>query len=305
LNLESEACFVPDSAYALLDEIIDRTLARLTPAQRTGKGIATKVRTIAISKAMHSTLIELGFGLYIPTETLSDALVSRAAPGEPSAYIEDCDIASLILMTIADTLHMRASLVEIALNSHSLHNYVQWHLGNGQVVNWDTNAQKLCRTLREQTAYRGEPMTRRQTIGYLYRLRIPLWKTRHDFDRAIDDYQAAMADWSTSPVSFNGFAWTVATVDWPARKSLLPRAQSAIETAIRLQIASGSPAITRAGLGDYYDTRACLYAYVGDFSKATTAERQAIALFEYPIPEFESHLAKFSGSNPQDCTGEE
>lgn len=146
LNLESEACFVSDSAFALLDKIVDRALARLTPAERTGKGISAKARALAVSKATSDTLAEMGFGLYIPTETLSDALVSRAAPGQPAAYIEDCDTASLILMTVADALNLPTNLVEITLHSGSQHNYVHWPLGGRNFVNWDTNARDVCQT---------------------------------------------------------------------------------------------------------------------------------------------------------------
>ncbi len=299
LDIESNACFVPDSAYALLDDIVERTLARLTHAERVGKGMLARDRALAVSKAMDATLIEMGFGLYIPTETLSDALVSRAPAGHPPAHIEDCDTASLILLTIAEVLNIQANLVEITLRSGSQHNYVCWPL-DGQQVDWDTNARDVCETPAGQPAFQGKAMLRKETLAYAYRLRGGLWKRRKDYDRAVADYMTAMRDWPASPAAYNNFAWIVASVEWPARKSLYAHALAAAERAVQLQDASELSVLTRTDLGNYYDTLACLQAYAGDFQKAADTERRAIATS--PQTEFEERLANLIGPDPKDCT---
>lgn len=139
-------------------------------------------------------------------------------------------------------------------------------------------------------------------MAYAYRLREALLKQGKDFDRAASDDLVAMRDWPANPAGYNNLAWTVATGDWPARKSLFPQALAAANQAIRLQTAAGTLQITKSDLGNYHDTLACLYAYAGDFKTAADIERKAIGFSS--TPEFEKRLALFSGTSPKDCTGE-
>jgi tetratricopeptide (TPR) repeat protein len=300
LDMESEACFVPDSAYVLLDKIVDETVARLTPQERAIQGMPTKAQAIALSKAFHATLIANGFGLYIPTQTLADALVSRSSGG-PDSYIEDCDTASILLMTVAESLGIRSNLVEITLRSGAGHNYVRWPLRSG-FIDWDTNRQTECQTPLGQPSYQGRAMAPAEAMGYFRYLRGFAWKRRNEFDKAAQDFQRAIQDRSDSPEARNGLAWLVASREWPGRKSLYAQAVSEAEQAITLQSGSGNPRITYSSLANFKDTLACLQAYAGDFGKAAETEKEAIAL-SYD-QDFKEHLARFTAPNPRDCTGD-
>jgi hypothetical protein len=299
LDGESEACFVPDSSYRLLDEIVDRVTARLTDAQRSGQGITDEARVIAISQATGDVLAELGFGLYIPTATLGDALVSRNPPGMPPRFIVDCDTGSMILMTVADQLQIPVSLVEITLEGGSQHNYVRWPLAQGGSIDWDTNGRGPCITPTNQPAFQGTSMSRRETMGYAAILRAPLWKERKEYLRVVSEYRTDMQDRPGHPLAFNNFAWLVATTNFPQRESYKAEALQAAIQAVALQRQAGAPRFTRDDLANYLDTLACMHAYSGDFKSAEIAESEAASISAKP--EFKQRQGTFAAH--MDCTG--
>ncbi|MGJ4997709.1 hypothetical protein ACQR0Z_25010 [Bradyrhizobium sp. HKCCYLS3077] len=301
LDLESEACFVPDSSYRLLDEILDRVTARLTEPQQSGIGIADEARVIAISELTGDVLAELGFGLYIPTETLGDALVSRSASGMPPRYIFDCDTGSLILLTVAEYLRMPASLVEITLNSGSLHNYVRWPLSDGRSLDWDTNGRGLCVSPKDQPTFQAQSMSRSATMGYAATMRAPLWKKQKQYIRALSEYRQDMRDRPGHPSPFNNLAWLIVTTDFSERESLRAEALQAATQAVSLQRQAGAAAVTRENLANYLDTLACAYAYAGDYKNAIASEMEAVSLSANV--EFRQRQAMFANSPPNDCTG--
>src|SRR5215208_311631 len=75
LDLESEACFVPDESYRLLDDVIDEVASRLS-AHR-GPARAQSAVALDIATVTGEVMAARGFGLYVPTETLGDALARR------------------------------------------------------------------------------------------------------------------------------------------------------------------------------------------------------------------------------------
>lgn len=138
LDIESEACFVPDASYRLLDTLVDESIRDLG-FTGTNEARATAVQT---SNTIASALARHNFGLYIPTDTLGDTLEYRNHLGESERHIADCDTSSLIYLTVADVLRKPASLVEITLPSGAGHNYVRWDLGAGSYLDWDTNGKR-------------------------------------------------------------------------------------------------------------------------------------------------------------------
>jgi len=145
LNLESEACFVPDESYQTLDAIIDRVLARVANLQST---LGDPESILAVSRATSDVLTDMGFALWVPTHSLSDALFTRRTSSDKFRHIFDCDNGSMILMTIADALGIKADLVEITLPSGNQHNYVRWPIAGKPPVEWDMNIREQCITPR-------------------------------------------------------------------------------------------------------------------------------------------------------------
>jgi hypothetical protein len=291
LALESEACFVPDESLRLLDEVIAAVLDRVPKPDPSSHVTATPEFILAISSATGDVLAEKGFGLYIPTETLGDALYFRNAAGEQARHIVDCDTSSMILMTVADAFSLTAALVEITLTGGSQHNYVRWTAADGTTVDWDTNGRGQCLTPHGQPSFQGVAQTRQQTMAYAYRLRAIFWKSRNNIQKAMTDYRESARLYPEHPYAFNNFAWIVATKEYPERASNKDEAIAAANRAVAIQ-----------RIPDYLDTLACVYAYAGDFARAAAIEQEAAAGAPSKTI-FADRVRQFNDSSPKDCTG--
>jgi tetratricopeptide (TPR) repeat protein len=289
LDLESEACFVPDDEYRLLDRLIDQVEAKVHYDSGVPDPAERMKQAAVISKTISDTMAENGFGLYIPTDTLSDALLNRASPDQPARYIFDCDTGSFIFLTISDSLKAPVSLVDITLPSGAGHNYVQWKLDDSNSMNWDMNGRAACLTPPSLPAYQGKAMSREQAMGYALSLRAEMWSKRQIYDRALADFRSAMKMYPEDPLSDNNFAWIISTRDMPNRKMLVAEA---LDAALK--------ATSIANTANYMDTLACVYALKGDFPKALKVEIEALAKSPGNA-DYEARLSLFHRS--ADCTG--
>jgi tetratricopeptide (TPR) repeat protein len=293
LDLESDACFVPDEAYRLLDQIIDEVKARVPKNSRAHDKDSIRERILAIGQATSTVLTDKGFGLLIPTETLGDTLISRNGSGESPRHIFDCDTASMIFLTVAEALSTPASLVEITLPAGDQHNYVRWQIDRNTEIDWDPNGRSQCATPANTIGYQGKSLSRDQTMSYVLTLRAELWARQNAFDRAIKDYREAMRLFPERPGAYTGFAWLVATKDFPERAKYRQAALAAAERAVALRRNA-----------DYLDTLACAYAFAGNFLRAASYEREA----REGMPsnsQYKRRLEQFEASKPADCTGAE
>jgi tetratricopeptide (TPR) repeat protein len=289
LDAESEACFVPDEVYQLLDSLIDQVEAQVHFDRSLGDETARHNQALEISQAISDTMAKNGFGLYIPTDTLGDALLNRAPMGQPQRHIFDCDTGSFVFLTISDSLQAPVSLVDITLPSGDGHNYVQWRLDNSHSMNWDMNGRAECITPPGLPSYEGRPMTREQTLGYALALRAKVWERRGDYSHAITDYQSAMQMYSDAPIAFNNFAWLIATKDFPERGSWKKQALQAAIKATSIEPSA-----------NYLDTLACAYAYNGNLIDAVKTEKEA--LIKSPgNHDFTNRLTLFESG--EGCTG--
>jgi len=291
LDLESEACFVPDESYRLLDDVIDEVASRLS-AHR-GPARAQSAVALDIATVTGEVMAARGFGLYVPTETLGDALARRSGNAEPPRYVFDCDTGSMILMTVAENLSLPASLVEITLRSGSGHNYVRWEFGGESTVDWDMNGRQQCLTPRDVRPYQGRSMTRDEALGYAYLLRAALWKQSSKIAKEIDDLREATRRRPDHPAAYNNLAWLIATRDLPNPGSLQAEALRGAEKAV---------AIERHP--NYLDTLACVHAAGGRFEEAARIEREAAE----KAPEQETYkrrVEQFEAAMPRDCRGED
>jgi hypothetical protein len=297
LDAESEVCFVTDESYRLLDEIIDEVGRRMAARPTSlGNGRTTALRPdkatlLDLSRITGEVLAARGFGLYVPTETLSDALIYRNKANEAHRHVVDCDTSSLILLTVAESLGLPGSLVEMTLSSGAGHNFVRWTALDGEVLDWDTNGRQQCTGPTKNLPYQGHAMTRDEVMGYVIRLRTALWKNRSEFQRAASDYRKSMALWPGHPLSFNNFAWMVATRQFPERAALMGEAVKAADRAIVLDRRP-----------DYLDTAGCVYAAAGDFAGAASFEAEALA-GDPENQEYRDRLDGFRAARPRDCLG--
>jgi len=294
LNAESEVCFVPDAAYRLLDEIVSEVVAAMgvNPGRRSGLR-SDQATLLKLSRVTGEVLASRGFGLYVPTETLSDALTNRAPPSEHPRHIVDCDTSSLILLTAAEAVGLSGSLVEITLRSGAGHNFVRWTTADGVAIDWDTNGRQQCVGPTKTLPYQGRAMTRDQVMGYVVRLRNALWKERGDYTRAAKDYRLSISLWPEHPLSYNNLAWMIATRPFPERSAMTTEAVQAADRAIALDRRP-----------DYLDTAGCAYAAAGRFDEAARLEAEALA-GEPDNADYKARLAGFRAASPRDCLGAE
>jgi tetratricopeptide (TPR) repeat protein len=286
LDSESKACFVPDEEYEVLDQLIDSAQIRFK-ALTADSGVSER-DALNVSAFISDSLTKKGFVLYIPVETLSDALYRRnGRDGEPR-YIFDCDTGTFIFLTIAENLRLPVSMVDSSFPSGATHNYVRWGLGSSGWLNWDLNSRSECTPRTGGFPYADRPMTRTEVLGYARALRAKLWETRQNYEMALTDYRAAMHLYPQSTLAFNNFAWVVATREFPDRRSVIKEA-----------ISDATHALAQNRSANYLDTTACTYAFEGEFDKAIRFEGEAVSR-EPQNESYEQRLRAFK--NHQDCT---
>jgi tetratricopeptide (TPR) repeat protein len=288
LDSESEACFVPDQAYRLLDDLIDTVLSRVKYDQKASQEDQAR----RISNVISSTMRDRGFAIFIDTETLGDALVDRNQASESPRRIFDCDTGSLIFVTIAENLGAPVAMVEMPLpGSKFHHNFIRWLRGSATLLEWDMNLQTQCKAPPELTGFEGKSMGRDEEIGYALSLRPDLWERQTQYDRAITDLHTAVILYSGSDV-YNNLAWLIATRPVSNRDLLKDEALAAARHAVKLWPTA-----------NYRDTLACVYAMRGDYANAISTEHEVLRESPYDR-EYLRHLGFFQGSNPRDCIGE-
>jgi tetratricopeptide (TPR) repeat protein len=290
LDSESEACFVPDDEYRLLDDLIDSVVARATydDAIKTPEG--RRQQAARISKAVSDVLDEHQFEIYIDTETLSDALIDRVDASGVKRRVFDCDTGSLIFLTIAENLGAPASMVEIPLAGNNDHNYVRWLSDGDPLFEWDLNRRAARSTPANLPWPFGKSMTRDETIAYALTLRPKLWERREHYEDAVRDYQTGLMLYGGA-TGYNNFAWLVATREVSGRKQLQKAALFAAEKAVAI-----------LPKPNYRDTLACVYALSGDFDRAFEEEQRAVN--DDPQDDFKARKERFRAKPPRDCTGE-
>jgi hypothetical protein len=268
LDLESQACFVPDEAYQLLDTIFDTIDARVR-AEGLETSAPSRRTALRVSAITGDVLQVLGFGLYIPTDTIGEALYFRQRPAEPPRHLFDCDIGSMILMTVAEQYNLPAYLVESTLSSGSLHFYVRWEVAGNDIVNWDTNGRAECKPLTTNAAHTWEErdMSHQEVLAYVLVIRAETRNRQDNALAALDDFRQAMDDAPGRPTGFNNFAWLIATTPFAGRDGQIDAALSAAEHAVSLDRDA-----------DFLDTLACVLALKRDFRGAQSNEDEAVRL---------------------------
>ena len=287
-DIDSEACFVPDHSYRLLDNIVDEVRAGVT-AKGIGKLPYDREAIISLNTLIGDTLAKYNFGLYVPTDSLADALAARNKPGQPERYLIDCDTSSMIYLTVANSLKLHASLVEITLQSGAGHNNVRWQLPDGY-LDWDTNGRGQCVTPSGLASHEGRAMSERQVLGYAFGIRGDQQLKRANPGAAIADFRQSISMYPESPKSANNFAWMYATKLFPGREEPKGEAMENTEKAVRIERNANN-----------VDTYACVLAAVGRFSDAVTIATEAVAMDDSDV--FRDRLAKLKAG--QDCIGAE
>ena len=291
LDSESQACFIPDAEYQLLDEIVDAVDQRVKYDPNLKERNEKIAQARRISTAISDVLAAQGFELYIPTTTLGEALLARDTSGGKASHIFDCDTGSFIFLTVAEYLKAPVALVEITLPSGDGHNYVRWRIDDQTSFDWDLNGRSECTTPPNLPSYQGKSMSRSQTLGYALTLRAAIWERRKQYPAALSDFRTAMSSYPESPTAYNNFAWLIATTSMPGEAQLSQEATVAANRAVSIDRSANN-----------LDTLACVYALRNDFDKAANYEREASAK-DPDKADFKTRLTSFTSSKPSNCIG--
>lgn len=293
LALDDVVCGVPEASVKLLDEIVEEARNRIT-ALGLDQGALTRESALRISEAVGEILVERGFQLRIPTRTMTDGLWTRSGSIDPNGlHIVDCDISTLILLTVAQQFHLPAKMVDSRLALGAGHNYIEWALGPTKIY-WDTNARSECSPLPDQPAWLGYGMSPEEVRAYLLNIRSGSWRRVGLARNGLADLQEAMKLAPHRPDPFNNFAWLVSTTVVEDREALKAPALAASQHAVELDRSAG-----------YLDTLACAYALNGDMIRARAVMEEAIARASAEqVADFRRRLALFGGLAPTDCTGQ-
>lgn len=285
---ESEACFVPDAHFRLLDDIVDDVKGRLTPLPPFGGDAKQRALFAArVSNVIGDVLESHGFALHIPTDALSDS--TEAASELDYKHLFDCDTGSIIYLTVAQVLGLPVGFVEITLPSGSGHNYIRWQLTADTSLDWDTNGRGQCQTPPNTPAHQGRPLSPLELEGYSFALRAMMWERQRAFGKALSDLTVAVQKYPESSLAHNNLAWLISTKELPDR---LTHATASVLHAER--------AVALLRNANHLDTLACSYALLGRFKEAMIAINEALRL-NPGSGTFQLRRARIRAS--QDCTG--
>jgi tetratricopeptide (TPR) repeat protein len=295
---------ISGTIFKRLDDVIAGVQAEIKDIN-----VNTKDDAVRILETVESVVIRSNFVCSIPyylVHDFADGLAARpieqnaiyaaennlrrphieANRGALFSYV-DCDIGSLLYLSIADVVGLPLCMVEVPQ-----HNFIRWKFTTGELLNWDTNygfnkwtddeyaAQyDVSQAQRRNSTYLSN-LSQENVLGYFCFVRGLTFQKADQLDAAIKEYRAAIAIYPQSPSSRNNCAWLFASRK-DAQTLILPEEARAF--------AEEACQIHRSHV--HLDTLACVYAEVGDFDSAIRAEEEAYALS--PDPSYRAMIDAF------------
>jgi hypothetical protein len=291
LALERTARDVPASAESILAQVQSAAFRALGNQP---KAPTSPEEAIAISVKISTVLAKANF-LQPPlrkdwVSTLGEAFVPRTLlPAELAAvladpgnvkrapfverskpvYFVDCDIGSLLIISIARRFGWDARLVAIPD-----HNFVRWHLPDGRTVNWDWSSWSS----RDDRSYLPDtPVYRDLRRRGIYLRSFEPVEARAYYIGQIGDQaklpgagklllERALREGAKDPATYNNIAWNYVIQPDVAKANS--------DVAIMYALTAWS---ARPDHGNVADTVACAFATGGDRSLALTLEDYAVA----------------------------
>ena len=190
----------------------------------------------------------------------------------------DCDLGSLLYLSIAEVLTIPLQMVEVPQ-----HNFVRCRLDDGTYLNWDTNYGFNKFTNDEYAArYNVTPgqvaqgtylsdLSRENSLGYFCFVRGITFERSKQYADAVGEYQKAIALYPQSPSGRNNLAWLfVISRD-------VQRMFSGDEA---IKLAKKACELHRSD--NQLDTLACVLAECGHFDEAVKVETEAYQLNPQP-----------------------
>lgn len=305
LTEDSRAETIQPSIFDRLDDIISHVETAVTVGT-----VTTVNQARAVLQQIEQVIIAMNFACTIP-----DYLVSSFAQGllpralDPAvinnnendlrrAHIAahsgalfshvDCDLSSLLYVSIGEKLGISLCMVEIPN-----HIFVRWRLDPSLHLNWDTNY-GFDKFTDNQYALTGH-VTSEQVVngiyladlsannsrGYFSFVRGITFQGNNMFSEALTEYRNATQLYPKSPSARNNAAWLYVS-NRPAQAFITGAEAIAMGEEARRLVKNDS---------NILDTLACAYAQSGDFTKAIEIETEAYRMT--PNPEYKRMIEAF------------
>lgn len=296
LALDNAAIPTPEAALVKLDATLEAVVSQV----KIGSMPQTTDEAVAVLSQIESVLIRQNYACSIPyrVANFSEGLLPRPLNLELTRdstnrlrrahmlehagelfSIVDCDLGSLLYLSIADRLGLPLVMVEVPE-----HNFIRWIFDNGLPhLNWDTNYGYSVFSDEGYISHHGVPpetisqgvflanMTRTTVLGYFNQCRGLAWQSLKEYERALAEYRLSTQANPKAPNPLNNLAWLYAS----SRK-----AQKFVAAAEAIE--SAEKAVNLFRHPDLLDTLGCTYAEAGDFAKALQAEKAAYQMSGNP-----------------------
>ncbi len=193
-----------------------------------------------------------------------------AHSGELFSHV-DCDLGSLIYLSIAEAFGLPIRMVEVPQ-----HNFVRWHFSETSYLNWDTNYGFDRYSDAEYAVRHGvspehisssiylASLSTTNVDGYFDFCRGLTYEAAKNFAPSVATYRQAISRYPQSPSARNNLAWLYASVN---------KVQALIPAGDALKFALEACELHRKH--NFLDTLACVYAELGDFHNAIAIEQEA------------------------------
>lgn len=298
LDLEAQVSPVPDDCYEILDTILRAAAKDIAVTDSSNETQALKaLQTIERILQEHNFVCSIPiFLVNTLTEGLTAQPIVPAVIGMPEnagrrTHIEahlaepffhaDCDIFSLLYLSIGELLRLPIRMVEAPK-----HNYIRWDLDDFTYVNWETNFGRSvfsdedyqhCEHLHATTflvpleaiisgSYLRS-MRNTEALGYFVSLRGGAYAERGAHALALEDAENAILFFPHSPTVCNNTAWAYVSIPGAQHRK---RELDALRLALRAVRAFRDP--------NLLDTLAAAHAVNRDFTNAFKVETEAFAL---------------------------
>lgn len=199
--------------------------------------------------------------------------------GKARCKLIDCDLYCFIYLGLAEMNNLPLSMIELPM-----HNFIRWNFHDGKHINWEViegvdhpreNTLSCYGYLNDvNRKYYLRPWSFSEVLAYYYTLRGATFdynKLYLNPQKAKRDYETAIGYSSNRAVTFNNLAWLYVVDPSFDSEFNLQKLLKMMDTATRL-------------LNDrnYYDTKAGVYAQVGDFKKAIACLNQGLKVENDP-----------------------
>lgn len=199
----------------------------------------------------------------------------------------DCDLSSLLYLSIAEALALPLRMVEVPD-----HNFVRWRLNDDTHLNWDTNfgfnkykdsGYAARYGVDPEQSANGVYLTDLSTDnveGYFCFVRGLTFQRVSLYADAVGEYRKGIIKYPQSPAARNNIAWLFVSVR---------EVQQMVTKEEALQFALKACDLHRTD--NNLDTLGCVYAEHGDFQAAIRIETEAYDL--NPLPSYREMIEAF------------